>query len=76
MYNAKRVQGLRPDIVRNPNLLRVLEINLEVREEGDLLEQNGAKPTNTEFSFSYLTIPKFNSKFVHSKELAVANLWS
>jgi cytochrome c oxidase subunit 3 len=55
-YNALRAQGLWPDPVRQPNLLRVFEIILEVREdeEKELMEQNASKPTKMEFPFLYI----------------------
>ena len=53
-YRANFRRGFRSDPEPKANLLRVLEIILEVREEDDFLEQIGAKPAHIEFSFSYL----------------------
>jgi cytochrome c oxidase subunit 3 len=69
-YNAQRAQGLWPDPVRQPNLLRVFEIILEVREdeENELIEQNLTKPTIMEFPFLYI-------KTKHSYHLVDPSPW-
>lgn len=55
-YAALRAQGYWPDPVRESNLLHVLRIILEVREddEKELLEQTVPKPTQTEDPFLYI----------------------
>ena len=55
-YNALRAQGHYPEPVRESNLLRVLEIILEVKEdeENELKEQNTPEPTKTEDPFLYI----------------------
>ena len=56
-YARLRAQGYWPEPVRDSNLLKVLKIILEVREdeEKELLEQQTApKPTKTEDPFTYI----------------------
>ena len=55
-YAALRAQGYWPDPVRESNLLKLLRILLEVKEdeENELLEQIAPKPTKTEDPFLYI----------------------
>ena len=55
-YAALRAQGYWPDPVRESNLLNVLRIILEVKEddEKELLEQTVLKPIQTENPFLYI----------------------